>query len=104
MSDSVKTRVCRGIKLVTFIRAKLNWKQKSRKMTTVEEGPRSEGKPLAMSIREAASEAGVSEHTLYTLANKGHLPGCRRLGKRFVLHRSTFEEWLKSGMGDDSVR
>lgn len=53
------------------------------------------------SIPEIAKEYGVSEALLYTLANRGELPGCRRLGKRFVIHRETFESWLKGGMGDD---
>jgi excisionase family DNA binding protein len=52
-----------------------------------------------MSIAEAAVEAGVSEATLYALANTGNLPGARRLGKRIVIHRETFEEWLREGRG-----
>jgi len=53
------------------------------------------------SIPDMASEYGVSEALLYGLANRGDLPGCRRLGKRFVIHRATFEEWLKTGTGDN---
>ena len=53
------------------------------------------------SIPELADEYGVSEALLYSLANRGELPGCRRLGKRFVIHRETFENWLKGGMGDN---
>jgi predicted DNA-binding transcriptional regulator AlpA len=53
------------------------------------------------SIPDLASEYGVSEALLYGLANRGDLPGCRRLGKRFVIHRATFEEWLKTGTGDN---
>ena len=64
-------------------------------MTTVTE------KPIAMSVREAAVEAGVSEATLYSLAKRGQLIGCRRMGKRFVVHRETFEEWLRTGQGDE---
>ena len=55
--------------------------------------------PVAMSISEAAEQAGVSTATLYTLANKGELPGCRRIGKRLIIHRQTFAEWLKAGTG-----
>jgi len=54
-----------------------------------------------MSIPQLAAEYGTSESLLYNLANQGNLPGCRRLGKRFVIHRETFEDWLKGGMGDD---
>ena len=56
--------------------------------------------PLAMSIAEAASQAGVSAAVLYSLANQGQLPGARRLGKRIVIHRATFEAWLKAGVGE----
>jgi len=56
-------------------------------------------KPVGMSISEAAIEAGVSESTLYSLANQGKLPGARRIGKRIVIHRETFEQWLKDGIG-----
>jgi len=45
---------------------------------------------VAMSVSEAAGEAGVSEATIYALANRGELPGARRLGKRMVIHRETF--------------
>ena len=58
-------------------------------------------RPIGMSISEAAIEAGVSESTLYALANQGKLPGARRVGKRIVVHRETFENWLRSGMGDE---
>ena len=56
--------------------------------------------PAGMSISEAAIQAGVSEATLYSLANQGKLPGARRLGKRIVLHRETFLTWLSNGMGE----
>jgi len=63
-------------------------------------GEQSKNRPGA-SIPDMASEYGVSEALLYGLANRGDLPGCRRLGKRFVIHRATFEEWLKTGTGDN---
>ncbi len=69
-------------------------------MEVDEMGEQSKDRPGA-SIPDMASEYGVSEALLYGLANRGELPGCRRLGKRFVVHRSTFENWLKDGYGDD---
>ena len=57
--------------------------------------------PPGASIAELARDYGVSESVLYALAKQGKLPGCRRLSKRFVVHRGIFEEWLKSGMGDE---
>lgn len=43
------------------------------------------------SIPELAQEYGLSETLLYSLANQDRLHGARRLGKRIVVHRSTFE-------------
>ena len=52
-----------------------------------------------MSIAEGAEMVGVSPATLYGLANKGELPGARRLGKRIVIHSETFMQWLREGVG-----
>ena len=57
---------------------------------------------VAASIPEMAQRTGLSKGLLYAKANQGSLPGCRRIGKRFVIHIATFEEWLKAGMGDES--
>ena len=57
---------------------------------------------MAASIPELAAETGTSRSLLYDLANRGALPGCRRLGRRFLVHRKTFLDWLSSGTGDDS--
>mgnify|MGYP003628709460 CR=1 FL=1 len=51
------------------------------------------------SIPEMAANYQVSESLLYSLANQNQLPGCRRLGRRFVIHRPTFEQWLAEGLG-----
>ena len=55
---------------------------------------------MGMNVAEAAIEAGVSEATLYSLANQGKLPGARRLGHRIIIHRETFANWLKTGTGE----
>ena len=57
-------------------------------------------RPAGMSILEAATEAQVSTATLYNLANRGKLPGARRIGKRIVIHRETFFRWLADGLGE----
>ena len=54
---------------------------------------------VGASIPELALEYGVSEALLYNLANDGKLPGARRLGKRIVVARRVFAEWVESGMG-----
>ena len=53
------------------------------------------------SIPELSVRYPVSQALLYRLANEGQLPGCRRLGKRFIVHLPTFESWLESGMGEE---
>ena len=60
-----------------------------------------QGNRAGASIPEMAAEYGVSEALLYNLANRGELPGCRRLGKRFIIHRETFENYLRAGVGDE---
>jgi excisionase family DNA binding protein len=58
--------------------------------------------PKGVSIPLLAGVYGVSESLLYALANAGRLPGCRRLGRRFVIHRETFENWVRCG-GEDAA-
>ena len=60
-------------------------------------------KCLAVSIPQLARLTGVSEGTLYLRANEGSLPGCRRIGKRWVVHLETFNDFLKTGMGEAVV-
>ena len=57
--------------------------------------------PLAVSIPELSRLTGLSEGLLYIKANEGKLPGCRRIGKRFLCHLETFNDYLKSGMGEE---
>ena len=57
--------------------------------------------PLAVSIPELSRLCGLSETLLYAKAKDGSLPGCRRIGKRFVIHLATFETWLADGMGEE---
>ena len=56
-----------------------------------------DGKPIAVSIPQLARLTGVSEGTLYMRANQSELPGCRKIGARWVVHLETFEEFLKTG-------
>ena len=56
-----------------------------------------DGKVFAVGIPELARRTGVSPTFLYERAGEGTLPGCRRLGRRFLIHIETFENWLKAG-------
>ena len=58
-----------------------------------------ESKSVGASIPELSAEYGIGESTLYEMANRGALPGARRMGKRIVVHRQTFEDWVKAGTG-----
>ena len=60
-----------------------------------------DGLPLAVSIPELSRLTGLSEGLLYIKANESCLPGCRRIGKRFLVHLETFNDYLKSGMGEE---
>lgn len=43
-----------------------------------------------LSPAELAEEAGISADLLRSLAARGRLPGARRMGRRWVIHRPTF--------------
>jgi predicted DNA-binding transcriptional regulator AlpA len=59
-----------------------------------------QGMPIiAMSIPQLAKSTGISETTLYLRANQSELPGCRKIGGRWVVHVESFSEFLKSGNG-----
>ena len=58
-----------------------------------------EPKPIAVGIPTLAKMIDVSEATLYARANEGNLPGCRRIGKRLLVHLETFHQYMRSGMG-----
>ena len=60
-----------------------------------------DGWVIAASIPVIAERTGLSEGLLYQKANEGTLPGCRRIGKRFLIHVETFENWLRTGMGEE---
>ena len=59
------------------------------------------GYVLGVDIPELAARTGLSEFLLYAQANAGQLAGCRRIGRRFLVHVPTFEKWLADGWGDD---
>jgi len=67
-------------------------------VTDTESGPAS--KKFGANISELAQESGLSESYLRRLAKENRLPGCRRLGWRFICHRQEFEEWLRAGGRD----
>ena len=54
---------------------------------------------IPMAIPQLAKSTGISETTLYLRANESALPGCRKIGGRWVVHLETFSDFLKTGVG-----
>ncbi|KYG89153.1 excisionase [[Bacillus] sp. KCTC 13219] len=50
---------------------------------------------LTMSVKEVASELGVSATTIYTMAREKEIPHTKVRG-RVLFHRPTIEHWLVS--------
>ena len=48
-----------------------------------------------LGVREAAREFGLSETLIYNAVTRGQLPGVTRLGRRIILNRRLFEEFLE---------
>ena len=67
---------------------------------TAQESKHGDGWVIAVGIPELAERTGLSEGLLYAKANQGTLHGCRRVGKRFLVHIATFEQWLAEGWGE----
>ena len=53
------------------------------------------GRPATLTIKEAAKLLGISRGFAYELARRSELPGCRRLGRRYVVSRLELERWLR---------
>jgi excisionase family DNA binding protein len=60
-----------------------------------------DGRVFAAGIPELAKRTGLSETFLYDRAGEGTLVGCRRIGRRFLIHIETFEKWLADGWGEE---
>ncbi len=53
------------------------------------------GRAATLTISEAATLLGISRELAYDLARIGELPGCLRLGKRYLVGRKVLERWLE---------
>lgn len=51
--------------------------------------------PAVYSAEEVAMVLGVSQATVYAMANGGKLP-CKRVGRRFIFSRAAIHAWLES--------
>lgn len=57
---------------------------------------------LTMTVDEAAALIGVSRNTLYEAIRRGEVPHLR-MGRRIIIPKARFDEWL-AGSRHDSIR
>ncbi len=55
------------------------------------------GAPSLLTIDEAAYLTGLNRKTVYDAANAGRLPGARRIGRCYRIHRDTLLDWFRQG-------
>jgi excisionase family DNA binding protein len=58
--------------------------------------------PLTISVEEAARLLNISRTHAYLLAQRGELPGVRRLGATYRVSRIELFRWLGAGPAGDS--
>lgn len=58
---------------------------------------------LVISVEEAGRLLGISRGLSYSLARSGELPGCLRLGSRFVVARATLERALGLEQNEEAI-
>lgn len=51
--------------------------------------------PDILTVTEVQKVLGIGREQAYTLANSGSFP-VKRVGKRIIIYKPTFIEWLKS--------
>ena len=59
-------------------------------------------RPTVCSIPDLAHvvlDNQISASSLFTWAGKNGLPGCRRIGQRYLVHIPTFMDWFLAGQG-----
>ena len=62
-----------------------------------------DGWVFAAGIPELAQRSGLSETFLYDRAAEGTLVGCRKIGRRYLIHLQTFQDWLRTGgLGEET--
>jgi excisionase family DNA binding protein len=55
-----------------------------------------------LTIEQAAKEFDSSVHTLRTIARDGRLPGARKIGGRWFVHRATLERFFETSAPNPS--
>lgn len=57
--------------------------------------------PLLLSAEQLVDLLPFSKRTVYGLLREGEVPGARKLGRKWVIHRDTLLEWIMSGGVDE---
>lgn len=57
--------------------------------------------PAILTVDEAAAIVRVNRKTIYNMAKRRKLPGCRRVGRCLRVHRDTLLAWLRHETADD---
>lgn len=60
-----------------------------------------EGEKKVLTVDEVAKELGVCAHLVRRQIKKGVIP-CVKVGDRYLIPRSAFEEWLKDCKNNQS--
>ena len=55
-----------------------------------------------MTVAEAAEMLSIGKVTMYKMVKQEGFP-CVRIGKRYVIHRGRFAEWMKDHEGREVV-
>lgn len=51
-----------------------------------------------MTVDQLAARLGINRKTAYDKVKTGEIPGVKRLGRIFRVHRPTIEQWLASDL------
>jgi excisionase family DNA binding protein len=55
-----------------------------------------------MDLNEVGRVLGLSKNSVYQAAARGQIPGCFRLGGRYLVKRAVFEEFMRGGRATPS--
>ena len=61
--------------------------------------------PLARrtyTLDEVAQILGLSKNTTYGAAQKGEIPGCFRIGRKWLVGRAAFDRWIETMIAEPS--
>jgi len=63
--------------------------------TTTEPNPRPDDLPLLATVDETAALLRTSRKAVYSMVERGQLPGVTRIGRRVLFRRPALLDWLR---------